>query len=140
VVINDKFYHDKITKSTSLVDVFYSIIRGNCANGRNLAHTTHMISSIFGNMTMYQGLRNTRIDGFRALARQSKSAILNAFCRPLNYAFIPIKLCIMFQNSLVNKQSTFWMAREFEFADTAPGSKHSNSNGDYDIHKQASKL
>jgi hypothetical protein len=104
------------------VDVFYSVARRNQANRSKLLHSIHVIPSIFGEMIMYQGLSNTRTDGFGASACQSSATILNAYCRPLQYPFIPIQLRIIFWNAPVNVQSTFEMATEFETADNAFGS------------------
>lgn len=99
---------------------------------------THMISSIYDDMTMYQGLSNSRTDGYGALAQESAVAILNAYSHPVKYAFIPIQVRLKFRNALVTEQSVFHTAREFETANTALAQEHLETDGDCSSHGQAS--
>ena len=101
---------------------------------------THMISSIYGDMTMYQGLSNSRTDGYGALAQRSAVAILNAYSHPVKYTFIPIQVRLKFRNALVTEQSVFHTAREFETANTALSQEYLETYGDCSSHGQASIL
>jgi hypothetical protein len=120
------FYPDKIIEFTPLADVFCTVGGGNSSTGSKLLHSTHVIFTIYGDMTMYQALSNSRSDGFGALARQSGAAILNSYCRPVQYNFTPIQVRLNFRKALVDEHSAFQMAREFEAANTALSAEHSN--------------
>lgn len=75
-------------------------------------------------MTVYQGLTNTRTDGYGALARQSSAAILNAYSRPREFAYSPFQVKLQFRNALGSQQSAFQMAKVFENANNALGVRH----------------
>jgi hypothetical protein len=118
---NSVLYPDGIKDSSSLVEVFCSVNGGNQCNGSKLLHNKHIISSIFGDMTIYAGLRSSRADGFGALARQGVTAILNTYTRPVKYAYTPIQVHLRFHNALVNEQT----ATEFEATNIALTVEHS---------------
>ena len=69
------------------VEVFYIVGRRSRGSGSNLLHSSHVIYKIFGNMTMHEALSTRRDNGFEALTRESATVILNAYSRPITYAF-----------------------------------------------------
>ncbi|KAG0583052.1 hypothetical protein KC19_3G105300 [Ceratodon purpureus] len=118
---NTSNFPDIISIFTTLLDVFQTISGGSGGSGG----AGSIISSIFGNqMTVYQGLTNTRTDGYGALARQGSAAILNAYSRPREYPYSPFQVKLQFKNALGNQQSAFQMARVFENANNALGVRH----------------
>jgi hypothetical protein len=120
----------------ALVEVFCSVGGGSRAHGSQFLHSTHLISVVFGEMTMYEALRSTRPDGFGALGRQSAAAILNAYCRPIQYAFTPIQVRSKFHNALCNEEVAFLTAREFELANNALGVQYSRADAECSVQQQ----
>lgn len=117
---NTSSFPDIISIISTLADIFSSITGGSGGTGG-----TSIISGIFGNqMTIYQGLTNTRPDGYGALARQSSAAILNSYSRPREYPYTPNQVKLQFRSALGSQQSAFQMARLFENANNALGARH----------------
>ena len=113
------FYLDKIADSNSLIEVFSTINGRNEGSGRKLLHSMHMISTIFGEMTIYEVLRSSRVDGFWALGRQSTAILLNMYSNLLAYAFTLVHVLFKFRNALVNKEAAFCIARDFKTMNSA---------------------
>jgi hypothetical protein len=92
------------------------------------APNTHMISTTFGDMTMYQALRSNRTYGFGALARQSATSLLNAYYCHGKYAFTPIQVRFKFRSVVLNEEAAFSVAREFEVANCTLGVEHPSTD------------
>jgi hypothetical protein len=80
-------------------------------------------------MTMHEALSTSRANGFGALARESATVILNAYSRPITYAFTIMQVRMKFRNALMNKDSAFKLATKFEAASNDMGSEESNTEG-----------
>lgn len=114
---NPGSFPDFISILSTLVDLFSSVSGG---SGSGIGS---IISGIFGGqMTVYQGLTNTRTDGYGALARHSSAALLNSFTRR-DYAYSPLQVKMQFRSALGSQQQAFQMARVFENANLALGAR-----------------
>jgi hypothetical protein len=105
--------------SSPLVEVISTLRGGQQGSGRKLMHSTQLIAGVYGDTSMYNTLRSSRADGFGALGRQSAAALLNAYSRPVKYAFTPIQVRSKFRNGVVSEDATFKTASEFEAANNA---------------------
>jgi hypothetical protein len=126
---NNAAYRDGIIDYTPLVEVFCIVGGRSRGSGSNLLHSSHVICKIFGNMTMHEALSTSRANGFGALARESATVILNAYSRPITYAFTIMQVRMKFRNALMNKDSAFKLATKFEAASNDMGSEESNTEG-----------
>lgn len=75
-----------------------------------------MAGSIFGSqMTLYQGLTNSRPDAFGSLLRQGSAAVLNSYTSR-NYPYTPYQVKNSFRGALVWQQAAAVQAVNFENA------------------------
>jgi hypothetical protein len=118
---NTGSFPDVVSIVSTILDLFTSLTGG--SGGSDGGGITSIISSIFGSqMTIYQGLTNTRTDGFGALARQSSAALLNSLTRR-DYPFNALQVKVQFRNALGSQQQAFATARMFENANLALGAR-----------------
>ena len=122
---NTSNFPDFISILSTLADIFSSVTGGIGGGSGGSSGSSSIISSIFGNqMTVYQGLTNTRTDGYGSLARQGSAAILNAYSRPRQYPYSASQVKVQFRNALGSQQAAFQMAKVFENANNALGARH----------------
>lgn len=110
-------FPDFLSILTTLLDLFGSSTSGGSTGLSG-------ITSIFGGqMTLYQGLTNTRPDAYGALLRQGTAAILNAYTNR-NYPYTPFQVKAAFNGALASQQSAAVMATDFENANNGYGRRN----------------
>lgn len=106
---------DLLSFITPILDIFSS------GAGSSSIQT---ITSIFGSqMTLHQGLTNTRTDSYGALLRQGSAAVLNSYTYS-SYPYNPTQVKSAFRGALVSQQAAAVQATKFENANIAYGARN----------------
>ncbi|CAK9211786.1 unnamed protein product [Sphagnum troendelagicum] len=78
-------------------------------------------ANVFGAITLFEGLMDTRVDGYSQLLRQGSAAILNSYTKP-NFALTHVSVMEQFNSALTSRSTALVQAKKFENANTDYGS------------------